>query len=125
VHSAANDAMPRVVRRIIVDTNSWYYTRTLQTFAMALCNRRYVILSAFLAALCKTRIVGTIGVVYKGNVYQISATWLLLTLVCGMQIMIEWYKETFVTGKYTGDTSLVKSCLTKYFATLWFFIRIM
>lgn len=121
--SAANDAMPRVVRRIIVDTNSWYYTGTLQTFAMALCNRCYVILSAFLAALCKTRIVETTGVMYKGNVHQISATWLLLTLVCGMQIMIEWYKETCVIGKYTGDASLVKSRLTKYFATLRFFIR--
>lgn len=35
------------------------------------------------------RIVETPGVIYKGNVHQISATWLLLTLVCGTQIMIE------------------------------------
>lgn len=96
--NATNDATPRVVRRIIVDTNSWYYACTLRTFAVALCNRDYVTFSVFLA-LCKTRIVET-TVVYKGNVHQISATWLLLTLVCGMQIMIEvqgnlCYRKTY------------------------------
>lgn len=62
----ANDAAPRVVRRIIVDTNSRYYARTLYEGIMQLEN--YVILSAFLTrALAserasEARIVETAGV---------------------------------------------------------------